>query len=153
MFIWEMITYNKYLKNAFNLFSLLQRVYILQALCLLTQKTEVGEWIPITFSNTFEAYNTVSGNVYRKIGNFVEIKGQVKPKSAITKNATTEIFKLPEGYYPEQSIIVVMQGSGINKWNLSINTDGSVTCSRYGANEIIDIPTGTWMPFYVCYGV
>ena len=119
----------------------------------LNKKLELGTKNPITFSSQFKSYDANGINVYHKSGNMVTIRGVTTPIATITKNTETLIFTLPNGYRPPYNITVVMQGSGVNKWNLNINADGRVTSTRYGTNEIIDIPAGAWMPFYCCFEV
>lgn len=112
-------------------------------------------WIDAILTDNFVVYSTAYKPLYRKIGNMVEITGVVKPKSQISAGSTTiPIFYLPEGYRPNRNRYMVCQGSGSNKWLLTIIADtGAVTCARYGTTEYIDIPTTAWLPFNITFFV
>lgn len=105
-------------------------------------------WITATLASNFTNYSSGSTPEYRKIGNIIEIRGIVKPKSVLTaSNTGITIFTLPNGYRPSKVVYEVCQGSGRNVWLLTINTNGTVTISRYGVTSNIDVPTSAWLCF------
>ena len=111
-------------------------------------------WITADLTSRFKAYNNNSSNtpLYRRIGKTVEIKGIVSPTSTITGSTTAiTIFTLPNGFRPSQGVYSICQGTGVNKWLLTIGTSGSVNFSRYGANELNDASNTVWLPFYVIF--
>ena len=103
----------------------------------------------------FELYSTgaTSAVRYRKIAGIVEIRGAVKPKSAITGTDTTHtIFTLPEGYRPDNVIRVLCQGSYWYHWLLMIKANGEVSFSRYSdGNSFLEAPATAWLPFQVTF--
>lgn len=105
-------------------------------------------WIQANIESGFENYSSNGTVEYRKKNGIVEIRGAVKPTEAITASATPKtMFALPDGYKPSKQICKVCQGSGRNVWLITINTNGTVGVSRYGATENIDIPVGAWLAF------
>lgn len=72
-------------------------------------------WKNATLTSNFNAYSNISSNTpqYRKVGNIVEIRGVVSPKSNLTGSTTgVTIFTLPTGYRPSNAIFEICQGSG-----------------------------------------
>lgn len=112
-------------------------------------------WRNLTISSGFETYRTETTPKYRINGNFVSISGAVSPTSIVTSNTTLIPFAtgIAELYRPTVNQQFVCHGSGINKWLLSVATDGSLNVSRYGTNEYVDIPVGAWLTFTVSYSI
>lgn len=110
-------------------------------------------WKEATLTSDFVAYNSTFVNQYRKIGKIVFVEGGVKPTAQITANSETTIFTLPSGYRPSKQIIIICQGSGMNRWCLTVNTNGNVTIQRYGTTSNIAIPTNAWLPFSVTFAI
>lgn len=113
------------------------------------------EWRNLTITGTFEKYGTNTEPKYRVNGNLVTVTGTVKPTATITSNTTGVIFAtgINALYRPKVSVQFVCQGSGINRWVLSVNTDGSIAVSRYGTNDYVDIPSGAWLTFCATYSI
>lgn len=61
------------------------------------------------------------------------------------------MLPVPSGYRPKRSITVVYQGSGANKWVLTIGTDGVAYAQRYGVSSYPEVAAGAWFPFNVTY--
>lgn len=110
-------------------------------------------WINATLTSDFTLYNSNSVVQYRKIGKVVSIQGTVKPTAEIAANANTTIFTLPEEYRPSYEQNIVCQGSGVNKWLLTIRPSGTALCERYGTDSRIPIPTTAWLPFNATFMV
>ena len=112
-------------------------------------------WNTLTIASGFETYETGTNPKYRVNGNLVTITGVLKPTSTVTSSATG--VKLASGiktqYCPEVTLIFVCQGSGINRWILTVDSSGAIYVSRYGTNDYVDIPTGAWLPFCVTYSI
>lgn len=120
----------------------------------LEEKLEDTGWIDLEFSSDFENYNKTKSNnpKYRKIGNIVMLQGIATPVKK-TPNDTTqvELFTIPEEIRPSKEFYQICQGTGVNKWLLTINTNGMVTFSRYGTTELSSAEPGNWLPFNIVY--
>ena len=114
-----------------------------------------GEWIYPDLLSPFETYPVDNADVrYRKIGKIVFIHGAVQNTEEIAKDSVTNIFTLPVGYRPSgTNIQILSQGSGMNKWLLSVSVGGNVSVQRYGITENTAIPVGAWLPIDVCYSL
>lgn len=121
----------------------------------LQSQIEDSGWKNLTLTSDFTLYNSSSQARYRKIGKVVEVQGTLKPTSAIeSTNAQITIATLPSGYRPSiESRIFICQGSGINRWTLTVQATGVITISRYGTTEYTTIPTSGWLPFDVMFFV
>ena len=112
-------------------------------------------WITPTLEGGFELYSTGSASAvrYRKVGGIVEIRGAVKPTTAIAGSDTTyPIFTLPEGYRPSNVLRVVCQGSYWYHWLLMVKTNGEVSFSRYSdGTKFTEAPTTAWLPFQITF--
>lgn len=128
-----------------------------------------GDWEPLAlndkvnvpFTAPFVQYGngTEAGQFYAKRdGRMVHVHGVASVKNAITLNTTEATMgTLPEGFRPTDSLYVLMQGSGANKWLLTISPDGSVKASRYGVDSWVELTkqtssgAGSWLPFSVTF--
>ena len=113
-------------------------------------------WIEVTsLGSDFTVYaSDINSKVrYRKRGKIVEIRGAVKPTSAITGSGDNyTIFTLPSGYRPDSLIHVLCQGSGTFNWLLSITTGGIVRFARYSnGSQYVDTSTSSWLPFQATF--
>lgn len=117
------------------------------------KKTQPDTWHKATLSSRFELYGETTVK-YKKVGDRVSISGVVKPKSVITGGTTSvPIFNLPSGYRPNFQRYFVCQGTGVNKWLMTVFTTGDVSISRYGTTSAMDIPTTAWLPFDVSFEI
>lgn len=89
----------------------------------------------------------------RRYGNFVTLTGMVKPKASITGSDTEyTICTVPAVSRPPQTIVQMMHGSTQYHWCLKVNTNGTVTFSRYSATtSYAAAGTSTWLPFHVSW--
>lgn len=110
-------------------------------------------WQTATLTSDFELYSSTYANKYRKIGKTVYVQGGVKPTAQISANLETTIFTLPSGYRPSNQVSTMCQGSGMNKWCLTVNTNGKVTVQRYGTTSNIAIPTNAWLSFSISFAI
>ncbi len=117
-----------------------------------TQLSDSG-WQSLTFSSGYANYNTTEPLQIRKIGKFVEIRGIIKPTAQKTASTTAVQFAtVPSGYRPSyQFRSAIQQGSGINRWHLTVETDGKLCWSRYGKTSSDNVPSGAWMCVHITY--
>jgi hypothetical protein len=109
-------------------------------------------WQTATLTSKFATYATGYEPRYKKQGIFVEIQGVVKPTEVLTNGGSeANIFVLPVGFRPKIGLQFVCQGSGSNRWLLTVNPGGTVNISRYGTTSFIDVPVGAWLPFNVLF--
>lgn len=122
----------------------------------LEEKLEDTGWIDLEFSSDFENYNGTKSNnpKYRKIGNIVMLQGIATPVKKTPDDTTqVELFTLPEEARPSKAFYQLCQGTGVNKWLLTINTNGMVAFSRYGTTDLVSANPGNWLPFNITYFV
>lgn len=114
---------------------------------------DIDTWHEITeLTSDFKIYDGADPIQYRKVGNVVEVCGQLAPVSTLPGSSTAVImFTLPEGYRPNKTRYFVCQGSGTNKWVLTVYTSGNVGFSRYGVTESIECTPDRWLPFNVMF--
>lgn len=111
-------------------------------------------WITATLTDDFKPYNNTASNTpqYRKVGKVVQVKGVVSPTSTIDGGTIHHtIFTLSRDYRPSTNVSSICQGSGVNKWLLTIMNSGDVTFSRYSSNAWADASTTVWLTFSATY--
>ena len=109
----------------------------------------------MSISSGFEVYSSGNDPRYRVNGNLVTVTGIVKPTATVTSNTVGVEFAsgIAEEFRPKVHQQFICQGSGINRWVMSVNTDGKLYVSRYGTNAYVDIPAGAWLVFTVTYSI
>ena len=114
-------------------------------------------WKNLTLDDGFALYNGSATNQpkYRVSGNMVTVKGVVSPKTAYTSSTTkvTIAGTLPEYLRPDLALSFVCQGSGLNRWTCGIETNGTITISRYGVTENASVTTTAWLVFNCTYSI
>ena len=111
-------------------------------------------WVDLEFSSDFENYNGTASNnpKYRKIGNIVMLQGLATPVAKTPADSSQlELFTIPEEARPKKVFYQLCQGTGSNKWFLTVNTNGAVTFSRYGTTDWASANPGNWLPFNIAY--
>lgn len=98
-------------------------------------------------SNT-QAYATNGSNQPRayKHGRVVTLTGCIKNTSEIA--ATTDavqIGSVPSDCKPISPYRAVVQGSSMNRFLLTIETDGKIQLARYGTTSSINVPANSWL--------
>lgn len=58
---------------------------------------------------------------------------------------------LDEQFRPSNTIYTVQQGSGINKYHLSITPQGKVRMNKYGSSSDVDPQSNPWLNINVTY--
>lgn len=112
-------------------------------------------WKNLTLDAAFALYSDNTQPRYRVNGNLVTVMGAVSPKTAFTSSATKVTFAsgIPEALRPDTPLSFVCQGSGQNRWTCGIETNGTVTVSRYGITEAVSVPTSAWLIFNCTYSI
>lgn len=107
-------------------------------------------WHTASYQSPFSNYGDLSENAprYRKCGDVVNFYGRATVK-AEQEDAVYTLFNLPAGYRPSYvgRYLGLMQGSGANKWLLSVATNGNVSVQRYGSTSNTTIPVNAWLTF------
>lgn len=114
-------------------------------------------WKNLTLDDGFALYNGTASNQpkYRVSGNMVTVKGVVSPKTAYTSSTTkvTIAGTLPEYLRPDYALSFVCQGSGLNRWTCGIETNGTITISRYGITDNASVTNTAWLVFNCTYSI
>lgn len=111
-------------------------------------------WIDLEFSSNFENYSGTASNnpKYRRIGKIVMLQGLATPVNKTPANSSqVELFTIPEEIRPSKEFYQLCQGTGNNKWLLTIEKNGVVTFSRYGTTDWASANPGNWLPFNIVY--
>ena len=120
-------------------------VTVEQAINELTESSGTG-----TYTSPFSAYSGLNGNLPRwwRSGNVVHFSG-IATVTSQQADATRTLFTLPAGFRPNgrNRYLGRMQGSGMNSWELSVETSGEVKLQRYGTTSAIALPSGVWLPY------
>ena len=116
-----------------------------------------AEWIDLTMDDAFAPYNGTEANQpkYKVTGNVVTVMGVVSPKAEFTSStsAVTIASGIPADLRPPINLQFLCQGSGMNHWCCSVNTNGTVGIARYGTTEPTTVPNTAWLTFTVTYQV
>ncbi|MFR3361788.1 MAG: phage tail spike protein [Enterococcus canintestini] len=104
----------------------------------IVQIPAVSGWAP---------YSTSGGNrpTATRKGRLVQLAGAFKNNAAVNNGATSvEMGVLPVGYRPENSLVMIAQGSMMNRYLLEIWPSGSIRMSRYGTTAYTQAGAGSW---------
>lgn len=112
-------------------------------------------WKNLSLDAAFGSYSANTQPKYRVNGNLITVMGAVSPKTAFTSSASKVTFAsgLPAYLCPDTPLAFVCQGSGMNRWTCGIETNGTVTISRYGTTEFVSVPTSAWLIFNCTYSI
>ena len=122
----------------------------------LEEKIADTGWKDLKFSSNFENYNGTASNnpKYRKIGNIVMLQGVATPVEKTPGDSSQqELFTIPEEIKPSREFYQLCQGTGSNKWLLTVTKNGRVSFSRYGTTDWASAEPGNWLPFNITYFV
>ena len=116
-----------------------------------------AEWIDLTLDNNFALYGGTVANQpkYKVTGNVVTVMGVVSPKAAFTSttSAVTIASGIPANLRPSINLQFLCQGSGMNHWCCSVNTNGTIGIARYGTTAETTVPDTAWLTFTVTYQI
>ena len=112
-------------------------------------------WKALTVDSAFNLYSDNTAPKYRVNGNLVTVMGALSPKTAFTSSATKVAMAsgIPEGLRPDTPLTFICQGSGMNRWACGIETNGTITTSRYGIADFASVPTTAWLIFNCTYSI
>lgn len=107
-------------------------------------------------TNECVAYSTVAGNVEEpkavKYGRVVNMAGAFKNINVRPNNGTFVMGKVPSGCEPLYRQSIMQQGSTQYKYLLTIETDGTMKCSRYsGTTTAIAVTNNAWLNINATY--
>lgn len=106
-------------------------------------------WAEISYRSGYSRYGTNNGVYYRRKGKTIELSGVWTTSANRSATLDTVIFgSIPSTYAPSRVIRVVMQGSQLNRYMLTVNTDGTLAWSRYGTTSSSQLPSGVWGVVY-----
>lgn len=114
-------------------------------------------WQTLTINNNkFTHYdNDAQLLQIRKVGRIVELTGSLKNTSSITLNATeVNVATIPTEYRPTKHIFGLMQGSGTNVFEVTVNkVNGALNVSRYRSNTTTypSVASGSWFPIHLTW--
>ncbi len=116
-----------------------------------------SEWILLELDAAYKPYN---GNVenspkYKATANVVTVTGVVSPLTEYmsTNNPVVIARGIPSTLCPTTNQQFICQGSGMNRWNCTISTNGTLSISRYGTTELTTVPTSAWLIFSCTYQI
>lgn len=90
----------------------------------------------------------------RSVGRIITLSGAFKNNSAFTSSSSSvNIGKLPSWATPIDDQNFVVQGSGMNRFLLSVTKSGNINCARYGTTGFINVPAGAWLNISCVYSV
>ena len=116
-----------------------------------------NEWIALELDEAFIAYEETEENqpMYKATRNVVEVKGCICPVEEFTSSTEKVVFAsgIPEELCPSSIRSFICQGSGMNRWLLTVEADGSLTISRYGVSECVAVPTTEGLLFNGTYTI
>lgn len=112
-------------------------------------------WKNLTIDSAFVAYSDNTQPRYRVNGSMISVMGAVSPKTAFTSSSTKVNFAsgIPEYLRPSTPLAFVCQGSGFNRWVCGIETNGTLTVSRYGITDGASVATSAWLIFNCTYSI
>lgn len=116
-----------------------------------------SDWVMLELDSAYKAYDEKTENLpkYKATANVVTVTGAVSPRTEYTSsNDVVVIAKgIPAELRPATHQQFICQGSGMNRWNCSVRTDGTITMSRYGTTTATTVPTTAWIVFCCTYQI
>ena len=98
-------------------------------------------WQEVTFKSGYTRYGDASSVYIRRKGNLVELTGVWKTTSKKSASSNPVAFaSIPDELKPTKSINVICPGTGKNTYRLTVETNGELKWSQYGATASIDLP-------------
>lgn len=95
----------------------------------------------------------ISAPTASRTARMVQLSGAFKPTNDIPGSAdqVTMNSQLPLWARPKEEMTLVQQGSGMNRYRLTITTDGYITMSRYGTTSYATAIKGAYLNISVAY--
>lgn len=114
-----------------------------------------GDWKDLTIAAGFAVYSGAEASrpMYKVCGNVVTIKGVLTPTAEFTSSTSNVVIAsgLPAELRPTTNPVFICQGSGMNCWTCTVQSNGNISLARYGTTEATTVPAGAWLPFCVTY--
>ncbi len=116
-----------------------------------------SEWNLLELDAAYKPYNDNAENSpkYKATANVVTVTGVVSPLTEYmsTNNPVVIARGIPSALCPATNQQFICQGSGMNRWNCTISTNGTLSISRYGITELTTVPTSAWLIFSCTYQI
>lgn len=103
------------------------------------------DYTDFTYATNFVPYSTAGGEntpFAAKTGRIVNISGAYKNTANVS---SVVIGKVPDGCEPLEDQRRIQQGSGVNRYLLTIRTNGEMTFARYGTTSDSTVPANSWL--------
>lgn len=106
-------------------------------------------WIECKYGNGIVPYTSNSHARVRKIGNIVFLQGALKNNTAWSTHDS--ILTFDKKFAPSQESRFLCQGSGLNRFLLTVRTTGICKVERYGTTKSITVETGAWLNVFATW--
>ena len=120
------------------------------------QPVDTG-WVEVSLKDGLSHYSSSLKLRVRRCNNLVELRGEIKNDLAFGLGGSNalefDLAQLDLQFRPAyQRVVEVMQGSGMNRFTLTIETDGILNLSRYGTTEASKyLDSGSWITLHSFY--
>ena len=127
-----------------------ERFYYQNAWGSWIEKQYDSGWKNCTLQSGFGRYNSTQAPLQiRRIGNVVHLRGAITPTAAVTPSSetSTAVAVIDSVFRPSYAEYVINQGSGANRFILSITPSGNIYISRYSNDTTVnkEITAGAWL--------
>lgn len=106
-------------------------------------------WIECKYGNGIVPYTSNSNARVRKIGNIVFLQGALKNNTAWSTHDS--ILTFDKKFAPSQESRFLCQGSGLNRFLLTVRTTGICKVERYGTTKSITVEKGAWLNVFATW--
>ena len=106
-------------------------------------------WVECKYGNGIVPYTSNSHARVRKIGNIVFLQGTLKNNTAWSTHDS--ILTFDKKFAPSQESRFLCQGSGLNRFLLTVRTTGICKVERYGTTKSITVETGPWLNVFATW--
>lgn len=106
-------------------------------------------WVECKYGNGIVPYTSNSHARVRKIGNIVFLQGALKNNTAWSTHDS--ILTFDKKFAPSQESRFLCQGSGLNRFLLTVRTTGICKVERYGTTKSITVGTGAWLNVFATW--
>jgi hypothetical protein len=105
----------------------------------------VKEITDFTFSKGYEQYSDNQVPTLHVNGKLVTLSGAIKNTKSLSASYDNNVMAtIPEEYCPSQDLRFVSQGSQLNRFLLTITTEGKICWARYGTTTSVAPANSTW---------
>lgn len=102
-------------------------------------------WNNVSYGNGISTYSGYPQGAVRRCGKVVELNAVVTNSTEWTEH--NSIITIPSGYRPSRYKHFICQGSGSNRFLLTVQGDGKCLANRYSNNTTMSnkVPKGSWL--------